>query len=71
MPILAPLQLDLLIKQPPNIREHCIEWLKKYSTPLSMQITQITTIPKSSSATRSPKRCSSSAEGKEPTESDE
>lgn len=32
MPVLGPLQLDLLIKQPTSIKDYCIEWLKKYST---------------------------------------
>lgn len=31
MPVLAPLQMELLVKKPPNIKEYCIEWLKRYS----------------------------------------
>jgi hypothetical protein len=57
MPVLAPLQMELLAKQPPNLKEYCVEWLKKYSTNrMNKTIPREIKIPKSFSATKSPKR---------------
>jgi hypothetical protein len=50
MPVLGPLQLDLLLKQPPNIKEYCIEWLKRYSKFNTTKITQLMMTPKNYSA---------------------
>lgn len=30
MPLLAPLQIELITHQPKNLKEHCIQWLKNY-----------------------------------------
>ena len=31
MPVFAPLQMELLAQRPADIRQFCVEWLKKYS----------------------------------------
>ncbi len=46
MPILAPLQMELLIKQPASIKEYCIEWLKRYSICCVIQTTLSMMIPR-------------------------
>lgn len=38
MPILAPLQIELLTRQPTNIKEYCVTWLKNYSTNLVIKV---------------------------------
>jgi hypothetical protein len=65
MPVLAPLQMELLVKRPPNIKEYCIEWLKRYSILCTIQATLPTMTPRNSLVTRNLKRSSRSDAGKD------